>query len=60
MKGKQGVELEKVMNNGKIRVRGGKSFGCPSNYVRVSILGRDQDFQQFLTRLPSIIQLLAD
>ncbi|XP_057811030.1 tryptophan aminotransferase-related protein 1-like [Salvia miltiorrhiza] len=59
VKAKPGVQLEKAMNEERIRVRGGTSFGCPSNYVRLSMLGKHEDFDLFLKRLPSIIQLLA-
>ena len=60
MKAQEGINLEEVMKEESIRVRGGGTFGCPSNYARLSILGRDNDFDQFLKRLPSIFKRLAN
>ncbi|XP_042018868.1 tryptophan aminotransferase-related protein 1-like [Salvia splendens] len=59
MKAQEGINLEEVMKEENIRVRGGGTFGCPSNYARLSILGRDNDFDQFLKKLPSIVKRLA-
>ncbi|XP_042020302.1 tryptophan aminotransferase-related protein 1-like [Salvia splendens] len=59
MKAQVGINLEEVMQEESIRVRGGKTFGCPSNYARLSMLGRDNDFDLLLKRLPSILKRLA-
>lgn len=39
--------LEKL----KIRVRGGKRFGVDSKYVRVSMIGKNDEFIELCTRL---------
>ena len=59
MKAQEGINLKEVMKGESIRVRGGETFGCPSNYARLSMLGRDNDFDKFLKRLPSIFKRLA-
>ncbi|XP_047966001.1 tryptophan aminotransferase-related protein 1-like [Salvia hispanica] len=59
MKAQEGVNLEEVMKEEKIRVRGGGTFGCPNNYARVSMLGRDKDVDLLLKRLPSIFKRLT-
>ncbi|KAF4366167.1 hypothetical protein F8388_014885 [Cannabis sativa] len=51
----EGVEdCEKLLKEYKILGRGGKRFGSDSSYTRVSILSREDVFQQFLDRLESI------
>ncbi|KAL1539335.1 L-tryptophan--pyruvate aminotransferase [Salvia divinorum] len=59
MKAQEGLNLEEVMKEESIRVRGGGTFGCPSNYARLSMLGRDKDVDLLLKRLPSILKRLA-
>ncbi|CAM8942176.1 unnamed protein product [Rhodiola kirilowii] len=44
-------DLAKFFRGLKIRVRGGDAFGVESNYVRVSMVGKDVDFNLFLERL---------
>ncbi|KAG6397600.1 hypothetical protein SASPL_143769 [Salvia splendens] len=55
----EGVNLEEVTKEEKIRVRAGGTFGCPNNYARISMLGRDKDVDLLLKRLPSIFKRLA-
>lgn len=59
LKCKEGIDLEKVLSQQKVRARGGKNFGCGPEYVRISMMGRDEDFASFLMRIPSILQLVA-
>ncbi|KAH6825303.1 tryptophan aminotransferase related 1 [Perilla frutescens var. hirtella] len=54
-----GINLEKILNEEKVRTRGGASFGCGPEYARVSMLGRGEDFDLFMMRLPKILELLA-
>ncbi|XP_062109483.1 L-tryptophan--pyruvate aminotransferase 1 [Humulus lupulus] len=51
----EGVEdCEKLLQEYKILGRGGKRFGSDPSYARVSILSREEVFQQFLERLEII------
>ncbi|KAG6408020.1 hypothetical protein SASPL_131022 [Salvia splendens] len=54
MKAQVGINLEEVMKEERVRVRGSKTFGCPSNYARLSMLGMENDFDLLLKRLPSL------
>lgn len=47
-------DLSKFLLEHKIIVRGGAAFGAERKYVRVSMLGEDEEFNQFLERLASI------
>ena len=48
-------DCEKLLQEYKIMGRGGKWFGSDPSYARVSILSREEVFQQFLDRLEIII-----
>ncbi|XP_075494242.1 tryptophan aminotransferase-related protein 2-like [Primulina tabacum] len=48
-------DCEKFLREHKILTRSGKHFGDSTKYVRVSVLPRDEEFQQFTDRLRSII-----
>nr|CAD1842906.1 unnamed protein product [Ananas comosus var. bracteatus] len=47
-------DLESYLRSQKILTRSGKHFGAGSNYVRVSMLDRDETFDLFLDRLSSL------
>ncbi|KAL0447154.1 UNVERIFIED_CONTAM: L-tryptophan--pyruvate aminotransferase 1 [Sesamum latifolium] len=55
MKCKEGMDCEKVLREHKILTRSGKRFGSDEEYVRISMLSRDEEFDLFLQRLPNII-----
>ncbi|XP_045805883.1 L-tryptophan--pyruvate aminotransferase 1-like [Trifolium pratense] len=42
---------ESYLENLKIRTRGGERFGVSSKYVRVSMIGTDDEFNELCTRL---------
>ncbi|KAL1317150.1 hypothetical protein HN51_069234 [Arachis hypogaea] len=55
MKCKGGIEdCESFLRNLKVFVRGGKRFGVDQKYARVSLLSRDEMFNEFLTRISNI------
>ncbi|GER37028.1 tryptophan aminotransferase related 2 [Striga asiatica] len=54
IKCKDGVDCEKVFKGHKILTRSGVRFGCEAEYVRVSMLSRDDEFELFVKRLPTI------
>ncbi|KAG8366084.1 hypothetical protein BUALT_Bualt17G0039100 [Buddleja alternifolia] len=54
MKCKEGMDCEKVFRGHKIVTRSGKRFGSGVEYVRVSMLSRDEEFDLFVQRLSNI------
>ncbi|KAG8383223.1 hypothetical protein BUALT_Bualt05G0162100 [Buddleja alternifolia] len=55
MKCKDGVDCEKLLKEHKILSRSGRRFGSDPEYVRVSMLSRDEEIDVFLKRLPTIL-----
>ncbi|XP_016546694.2 L-tryptophan--pyruvate aminotransferase 1 [Capsicum annuum] len=53
-------DCEKLLKGHKLQTRGGEKFGSYSRNVRISMLGKDEDFNIFLQRLEAIIQELPD
>lgn len=47
-------DCEKLLKGHKIHTRDGRKFGSDPNYVRISMLSRDEDFNIFLQRLMAI------
>ncbi|KZV34746.1 hypothetical protein F511_00648 [Dorcoceras hygrometricum] len=47
-------DCESFLRHHKILTRGGKHFGYEEKYVRISVLPRDEIFDQFIRRLSSI------
>ncbi|XAR65097.1 L-tryptophan--pyruvate aminotransferase [Bertholletia excelsa] len=57
MKSKKNIDdLEKFLRGYKLITRGGSRFGSPPNYARLSMVGREAEFNLFLDRLKAIIQ----
>ncbi|KAL6547387.1 hypothetical protein OROMI_023108 [Orobanche minor] len=54
IKCKEGVDCEKLFRGHKILTRSGRRFGCDTEYVRVSMLSRDEEFDLFVQRLSTI------
>ncbi|XP_057774583.1 tryptophan aminotransferase-related protein 1-like [Salvia miltiorrhiza] len=54
MKCKEGIDGEQLLREHKIGTRSGRRFGCDAEYVRISMLSRDDDFDLFLHRLSTI------
>ncbi|KAL6505490.1 hypothetical protein OROHE_022869 [Orobanche hederae] len=54
MKCKEGVDGEKLFREQKIQTRSGRRFGSDEEYVRVSMVGRDHEFDIFVQRLSSV------
>ncbi|XP_047963574.1 L-tryptophan--pyruvate aminotransferase 1-like [Salvia hispanica] len=54
MKCKEGIDGERLLREHKIGTRSGRRFGCEADYVRISMLSRDEDFDLFLHRLSTI------
>ncbi|KAJ0506968.1 putative transaminase [Helianthus annuus] len=55
MKCKEGIEdCEKLFRNHKILTRSGRRFGSDPGFVRVSMVGRDEEFKLFIDRLSMI------
>ncbi|KAK4429798.1 Tryptophan aminotransferase-related protein 2 [Sesamum alatum] len=54
LKCKEGMDCEKLLRGHKILTRSGKRFGCGDEYVRISMLSRDEEFDLFLQRLSAI------
>ncbi|GFP88005.1 tryptophan aminotransferase-related protein 2 [Phtheirospermum japonicum] len=54
IKCKEGMDCEKLFRGHKILTRSGRRFGCDPEYVRVSMLSRDEEFDLFLQRLSTI------
>lgn len=52
--GKEDEDCEKLLKSNGIISRGGRHFGAPQTYVRLSILDRNQIFNILLDRLSSI------
>lgn len=50
MEFKIGEDVVKLMDELKIRIRGGERFGVLSNYIRVSMLESDDIFNFFFDR----------
>ncbi|KAM3202843.1 hypothetical protein P3L10_030468 [Capsicum annuum] len=50
-------DCEKFLKGHKLQTRGGEKFGSYSRNVRISMLGKDQDFNIFLQRLEAIQEL---
>ncbi|KZV50098.1 tryptophan aminotransferase-related protein 2 [Dorcoceras hygrometricum] len=47
-------DCESFLREHKVLTRSGKHFGDSTKYVRISVLPRDEEFQQFTDRLSSI------
>ncbi|KAL8532694.1 hypothetical protein ACS0TY_009054 [Phlomoides rotata] len=58
LKCNDGIDCEKMLKEYKVLGRGGSSFGRGPEYVRLSMVGRDEDFDEFLNRLPAIMERL--
>ncbi|KAD4983224.1 hypothetical protein R6Q59_002898 [Mikania micrantha] len=56
IKCKDGTDCEKLFRNHNILTRGGRKFGSDPGFVRVSMLGREEEFNLFIDRL-SMIQI---
>ncbi|XP_075485985.1 L-tryptophan--pyruvate aminotransferase 1-like [Primulina tabacum] len=54
LKCKGGIDCEKLLRGYKILTRSGKRFGSDQEYVRISMLARDEEFDLFLRRLSTI------
>ncbi|KAI3731449.1 hypothetical protein L1987_62637 [Smallanthus sonchifolius] len=55
MKCKEGIEdCEKLFRDHKILARSGKKFGSDPGFVRVSMVGREEEFNLFIDRLSKI------
>ncbi|XP_002527907.2 L-tryptophan--pyruvate aminotransferase 1 [Ricinus communis] len=54
LKYKEDADCEGLLRAHKILTRGGERFGAGRNYVRVSMLSREDAFNQFLERLLAI------
>ncbi|KAL8534241.1 hypothetical protein ACS0TY_010297 [Phlomoides rotata] len=54
MKCKEGLDCEKLLREHKILTRSGTKFGSEAEYVRISMLGRDEEFDVFVQRLQTI------
>ncbi|XP_012847991.1 PREDICTED: tryptophan aminotransferase-related protein 2-like [Erythranthe guttata] len=50
-----GVDCEKLLKGHKILTRSGKRFGSDEEYVRISMLSRDEEFDLFLLRISAIV-----
>ncbi|KAL0336113.1 UNVERIFIED_CONTAM: Tryptophan aminotransferase-related protein 2 [Sesamum radiatum] len=51
LKCKEGMDCEKLLKGHKILTRSGRRFGSGAEYVRISMLSRDEEFDLFLQRL---------
>lgn len=60
MKWKEGIDGEQFLKEHKIRTRSGRRFGTDAEFVRISMLSRDEEFDLFLQRLSTIIQAEAN
>ncbi|KAI8527016.1 hypothetical protein RHMOL_Rhmol12G0043900 [Rhododendron molle] len=47
-------DCEKFLWGQKIITRNGRRFGCDLKYVRVSLVGKEEEFKLFLQRLLAI------
>lgn len=54
MKCEEGTDGEQMMRENRVRIRSGRRFGCGAEYVRISMLSRDEEFDLFLHRLSAI------
>lgn len=54
MKCEEGTDAELLMRENKIRIRSGRRFGSEAEYMRISMLSRDEEFDLFLQRLSTI------
>nr|AIS86101.1 tryptophan aminotransferase 1 [Catharanthus roseus] len=50
-------DLEKILRGNKILVRGGRQFGTDPNYVRISMVCKEEEFNLFLQRLSAIKEI---
>ncbi|KAI3452693.1 hypothetical protein Pfo_009357 [Paulownia fortunei] len=55
MKCKEGMDCEKLLREHKILTRSGRRFGSDPEWVRISMLSRDEEFDIFVQRLPTIM-----
>ncbi|KAL8532692.1 hypothetical protein ACS0TY_009052 [Phlomoides rotata] len=51
-----GTDCEKMLKEYKVQGRGGRNFGTGEEYLRLSMVGRDEEFDEFLNRLPAIME----
>lgn len=49
------MDAEILLKTHKMMAKGGKCFGVDPKYARVSVVGREEDFNLFLERLSAII-----
>ncbi|KAL2253634.1 L-tryptophan--pyruvate aminotransferase 1 [Sesamum indicum] len=54
LKCKEGMDCEKLLRGHKILTRSGRRFGSGAEYVRISMLSRDEEFDLFLQRLSAV------
>nr|XP_043627111.1 L-tryptophan--pyruvate aminotransferase 1 [Erigeron canadensis] len=54
IKCKEGIDCEKLFRDYKILTRSGRRFGSEPEYVRVSMLSKEEDFNVFIDRLSMI------
>lgn len=60
MKCNGGIDCSKMLKEHRVLARSGVHFGCGVEYVRLSMVGRDEEFDEFLKRVPAILEgLLA-
>lgn len=50
-------DCEKILRGHKVAVRGGRRFGSDPNYARISMLSKEEEFNQFLERLSAIQEI---
>ncbi|KAH7832927.1 hypothetical protein Vadar_001378 [Vaccinium darrowii] len=48
------VDCEKFLRGFQILTRTGKRFGCDAKYVRISLVGKEEEFELFLEKLLAI------
>jgi L-tryptophan---pyruvate aminotransferase len=48
------ADCEKILRGHKILVRGGMRFGADPKFVRISMVCKEEEFNQFLQRLSAI------
>ncbi|KAK9050922.1 hypothetical protein SSX86_027547 [Deinandra increscens subsp. villosa] len=51
-------DCEKLFRNHKVLTRGGRKFGSDPGFVRVSMVGREEEFIVFIERLASMKQMV--
>lgn len=47
-------DCESFLKKHKILSRGGKHFGSSRKYVRASLIGQEEDYNEFIRRLSSL------